>query len=44
MSSFMALRSRRISLVECSRSSFAFVSILCTGEDFPPSDDADENC
>jgi hypothetical protein len=47
MSSFVAFRSRRISLVERSRSSFDFVvSCLCVGEDLPPpsSDAADEGC
>jgi hypothetical protein len=43
MSSFVAFGSRRISLAERSRSSFALiVSFLCAGEDLPPSDDADE--
>jgi hypothetical protein len=45
ISSFVALRSRRISLAERSRSSFALiVSFLCAGEDLPPSGDADEGC
>jgi hypothetical protein len=46
MSSFVAFGSRRISLAERSRSSFALiVSCLCVGEDLPPpSDDADEDC
>jgi hypothetical protein len=46
MSSFVAFKSQRISLAECSRSSFALViSYLCAGEDLlPPSDDADEDC
>jgi hypothetical protein len=46
MSSFVAFGSRRISLTERSRSSFALVvSCLCVGEDLPPpSGDADEGC
>jgi hypothetical protein len=46
MSSFVAFRSRRISLVERSRSSFALVvSCLCAGENLlPPSDSVDEGC
>jgi hypothetical protein len=45
MSSVMAFGSQWISLVEHSRSSFALVSILCTGEHLPLSfDDADEGC
>jgi hypothetical protein len=42
----VAFGSRRISLAERSRSSFALiVSCLCVGEDLPPpSDDADEDC
>jgi hypothetical protein len=44
MSSFVAFGSRRISLAECSHSSFAHVvSFLCVGEDLPPSSvDADD--
>jgi hypothetical protein len=46
MSSFAAFRSRRISHIECSRSSFALiVSYLCAGEDIPSSSgDTDEGC
>jgi hypothetical protein len=46
MSSFVAFGSRRIILVERSRSSFALVVyFLCAGEDLPPSfGDADEGC
>jgi hypothetical protein len=46
MSSFVSFGSRRISLAERSRSSFApVVSFLCAGEDLPPpSSDADEGC
>jgi hypothetical protein len=45
MSSFMAFRSRQISLAERSRSNFALVvSCLCAGEDLPPSNDVDEGC
>jgi hypothetical protein len=45
MSSFVVFRSRRISLVERSHSSFALVVfILCVGDDLLPSDDADEGC
>jgi hypothetical protein len=45
-SSFVAFRSRRISLAERSRSSFALVvSCLCAGENLlPPSDSVDEGC
>jgi hypothetical protein len=43
MSSFVAFGSRRISLAERSRSSFApVVSCLCVVEDLPPSGDANE--
>jgi hypothetical protein len=45
MSSFVAFGSRRISLVEHSRSNFALiVSFLCAGEDLPPLDDVDKGC
>jgi hypothetical protein len=46
MSSFMAFGSRRISLAERSRSSFALVVyFLYAGEDHPPpSGDANEGC
>jgi hypothetical protein len=45
MSSFMVFRSRRISLAEHSRSSFSLIEyLLCVGEDFPPSNDADKGC
>jgi hypothetical protein len=46
MSSFVAFGSRRISLVELSRSSFALVvSCLCTGDDLLPSlGDVDDGC
>jgi hypothetical protein len=47
MSSFMGFRSRRISLAERSRSSFAHVvfSYLRAGEDLPPPfGDADNDC
>jgi hypothetical protein len=43
MSSFVAFGSRRISLAERSRSSFALLYYcLCVGEDAPPSGDANE--
>jgi hypothetical protein len=45
MSSFVAFGLRRISLAECSRSSFTLiVSSLCAGEDLPLSGDADKDC
>jgi hypothetical protein len=45
MSNFVDFGSRRISLAERSRSSFALVVfILCAGEDLPPSGDTDEGC
>jgi hypothetical protein len=46
MSSFVAFRSRRISIAKHSRLRFALVvSFLCAGEDLsPPSGDADEGC
>jgi hypothetical protein len=45
MSSFVAFGSRRISLAKHSGSRFALVvSLLCVGEDLPPSGDADEGC
>jgi hypothetical protein len=45
MSSFVAFRSRRISLAERSHSSFALVvSLLCVCEDLPLFNDADEGC
>jgi hypothetical protein len=44
MSSFMAFKSRRISLAEYSHSSFPLVYLFCAGEDLPPSGDADEGC
>jgi hypothetical protein len=44
MSSFVASESRWISLAEHRRSSFAFVSIFCVGEDLPPFSDANESC
>jgi hypothetical protein len=45
MSSFMVFGSRRISLAEHSRSSFSLIEyLLCVGEDFPPSNDADKGC
>jgi hypothetical protein len=43
MSSFVAFRSRWISLAERSCSSFTLVVyFLCAGEDLPPFDDVDE--
>jgi hypothetical protein len=46
MSNFVDFGSRRISLAERSRSSFALVVfILCAGEDLPPSSsDTDDDC
>jgi hypothetical protein len=46
MYSFMTFGSRRVSLAERIRSSFALVvSYLCAGEDLPPPfGDADEGC
>jgi hypothetical protein len=43
MSSFVVFESRRISLAERSRSSFALIYLLCAGENLPPSD-ADKGC
>jgi hypothetical protein len=46
MSCLVAFGSRRISIAECNRSSFAIVvSCLCAGEDLPPPfSNANEGC